>query len=398
MLTLCWYIFLHSSQNLGESTIPIKKRHHNTSISSDMAPPLVHMNSGSSEASDTTCGVAPSVNLTDWMKRRVMALYRSHSYEENNHNHKLSQSYPSYTDLNGGEESANHFYYPATIENTSGSLVTVVFDVSIEQILNPARSRSSLELASSMGSFGANNNCYQHTYDVAKEEDRYAVIDDAIPDSSKLEKDMFVLYRHSQGLANSASYPSTPTSSTPSSPVNYKSGNVYRQPLTSPSASSNMPAVNRYRLGKIVDVIESSESKNKQFIIQSVVSADGEDTLPLSAVAKQQAQPQQLVINRPNIRLLASPWFEEYKSELGLKSYDKLQQHVVLICQQQHQQQRQSKSFKSSSGNNNNSPFFGEAEQILDKNNQSSNINKILKDPQALISSFSKTFLGTIIY
>lgn len=360
-----------------------------------MAPPLVHMNSGSSEASDTTCGIAPSVNLTDWMKRRVMALYRSHSYEENNH--KLSQSYPSYTDLNGGEESANHFYYPATIENTSGSLVTVVFDFSIEQIVNPTRSRPSLELASSMGSFATNNKCYQHTYDVAKEEDKYAVIDDAIPDSSKLVKDMFVLYRHSQGLANSASYPSTPTSSTPSSPINYKSGNVYRQPLTSPSTSSNMPVVNRYRLGKIVDIIESSESKNKQFIIQSVVSVDGEDTLPLSAIAKQKAQPQQLVINRPNIRLLASPWFEEYKSELGLKSYDELQTHVVLIYQQQHQQQR-SKSFRNSSDNNNNSPFFGEAEQILDKNKQSSNINKILKDPQALISTFNKAFSGTIIY
>lgn len=346
-----------------------------------MAPPLAHMNSGSSEASEAASGIAPSVNLTDWLKRRVMALYRSHSLEESNHNHKLSQSYPSYVDLNGGEESANHFYYPATIENTSGSLVTVVFDVSIEQILNPARSRSSLELTSSqpiMGSFAANNKYYQHTYDVAKEEDKYAVIDDAIPDSSKLEKDMCVLYRYSQGSVNSASYPSTPTSSTPSSPVNYKSGNVYRQPLTSPSANNNIPAVNRYRLGKITDIIESSESKNKQFIIQPVVSADGEESLPLPAVAKQQQQ--QLVINRPNIRLLASPWFEEYKSELGLKSYDKLQSHVVLMCQQQHQQR--SKSFRS----------FGEAEQNMDKSSQSSNINKILKDP--LISSYSKAYLG----
>ena len=91
------------------------------------------------------------------------------------------------------------FYYPAVIENTSGSLVTVVFDVSLEQILG-ARARSThAELSASQPPAGSHR-CHQHTYDIAREEDKYAVIDDAVADSSRLERDVCVLYR-SQGIA-----------------------------------------------------------------------------------------------------------------------------------------------------------------------------------------------------
>ena len=86
---------------LGESTIPIKKRYHNASNSSDMAPPFTHTSSsGSSETNEAQTPSAPSVNLTDWLKRRVLALYRRGHEDEKGNGGQLSQSYPGYNTNN----------------------------------------------------------------------------------------------------------------------------------------------------------------------------------------------------------------------------------------------------------------------------------------------------------
>ncbi len=190
-----------------------------------MAPPPRTPESAPA-GSKTTSDFLNSLDLTDWHKRRVLALYRRSYANSDDKQKQLSASYPgSYSNpkhldllTNPGDEL---FYYPATIENTNGSLVTVVFDASIEQVIcnssAPGRSlsRAGAELASSqpsMGSYAAKN--YQHTFDVARDEEKYALIDDAQADAGNLEKEMLVLYRPAST--------STPSSSLPNSPSNYK--------------------------------------------------------------------------------------------------------------------------------------------------------------------------------
>lgn len=191
--------------------IPIKKRNYTTT--SQMAPPRILNESTGSQESQL------ALDLTDWHKRRVLAQYRR-NYTPTDTDKKLSASYPSYSKPDTSDDN-DMFYYPATIENTNGSLVTVLFDASIEQICSlKSVSRSGQELASSQPAYNTLKH-YQHTYDVARDEEKYALIDDAQPESGQLEKGVFVLYRVQ---VNSASYPSTPTNSTPSSPINYKLG------------------------------------------------------------------------------------------------------------------------------------------------------------------------------
>ncbi len=213
--------------------IPIKKRNQYFPNSSQMVAPLRNPNSAPSiltNTSKTSSDGLSSLDLTDWHKRRVLALYRrSFSESLDDKNKQLSASYPGHysnskqLDLFNGDEL---FYYPATIENTNCSLVTVVFDASIEQVLsdNSVRSlsRISVDLASSqpsLGSYAAKN--YQHTFDVARDEKKYSIIDDAQADASNLEKDMLVLYRSTSGF--------TPNSSMPTSPSNYKASGGCQQ-------------------------------------------------------------------------------------------------------------------------------------------------------------------------
>ena len=69
-----------------------------------MAPPFTHTSSsgssGSSETSEAQTPSAPSVNLTDWLKRRVLALYRRGLEDEKGNGGQLSQSYPGYNTNN----------------------------------------------------------------------------------------------------------------------------------------------------------------------------------------------------------------------------------------------------------------------------------------------------------
>lgn len=101
----------------------------------------------------------------------------------------------------------------------------------------------------------------------------------------------------------SSSYPTTPNSSNPSSPINYKLQ----------GQSSYTPPV-RYRLGKIIDTL--NESKSKFFIIQPVFLDPFQYA---SDIHESDASKQTQLVSRPNIRLLSPPWFFEYKNELGLK-------------------------------------------------------------------------------
>lgn len=336
---------LSPSISRGESTIPIKKRFHNSS-NSLMAPPRM--------LSDATVSQEAKIDLSDWLNRRVLALYRRSPNEDKK---QLSSSYPNYNKLD--YESDELFYYPATIENTNGSLVTVGFDATLDQLLNTrSSSRLGLELSSSqpvMNNYNLMKN-YQHTYDVAKDEEKYSLIDDAQANSGELEKDIYVLYRtQSAGLvSNSSSYPSTPTSSTPTSPINYKNSLQQASSLPNPSSLHN---VNRYRLGKIIDIKnESSESKSKFFIIQPIFVDTNNNFIQMQTNQDlQEIDNKTQLVSRPNIRLLSPPWFDEYKFELNLKNHKEIQLPVIMT----------SRKIKNNSYNNSD----------LEKNNS---INKIL--------------------
>lgn len=155
-------------QGIQDSRIPIKKRYF------DMAPPP-------SQSETVREENRINYDLSDWQKCHVLAMHRRFYPDEKK---QLSSSYPNYSKLE--LELDEVCYYPATIETTNGSVVKVVFDVSIEQLYNkrPA-SRLGIELTSSQPSLSSH---YEQTYDISREDEKYSIIDNAQPPADQLEK------------------------------------------------------------------------------------------------------------------------------------------------------------------------------------------------------------------
>ena len=167
-----------SIQGIQDSRIPIKKRYF------DMAPPpSQQQQSESIQQQDNQI----NYDLSDWQKCHVLAMHRRLHGDEKK---QLSSSYPNYSKLES--ELDEVCYYPATIETTNGSVVKVVFDVSIEQLYNkrPA-SRLGLELTSSQPSLSSH---YEQTYDITREDEKYSIIDNAQPPADQLEKGITTIY------------------------------------------------------------------------------------------------------------------------------------------------------------------------------------------------------------
>ena len=310
--------------NRGDSTIPLKKRMFAESVGPSMGPPthkslsdligqesMVSSFSPSASSFQLTLSENSKLNLSAWHKCRVLALYRRTSRQDRIQlstgmisSYKLSLSDPSYS-KSDHEQVDELFYYPATIESTNGSLVIVSFDVSIDQICKQDYSTS---LSSSYNLMTQ----YQQTYDIAKEDEKYSLIDDAQPQAEQLEKGLYVLYRSHTTSTNS--YPSTPTSAPSQSPLNYKAN-------TSAKNTAACSIMTRYRLGKIVEIKnESSEIKSKLFSIQPMMIDAKNNLITLDLGPNNSIQ----LVTRPNIRLISPPWFFEYKSELNLKTSQEL--------------------------------------------------------------------------
>ena len=79
------------------------------------------------------------------------------------------------------------------------------------------------------------------------------------------------------------------------------------------------------------------------------------------------------LVSRPNIRLLSPPWFIEYKTELSLKNYNKIQLPIMLPSRK-----------------------FGKNGGYFNNEQEESKINKILvKTPEA--NNLDKGYLGNCI-
>jgi hypothetical protein len=312
----------------GDSTIPIKKRvlpadlnqQSLLSRSNIMAPPslthktLSNLISGINEQSisknnffNQDKSAFLNLNLNDWHKNRVLALLRTNKFK-NNH----LQNSRAAANFNIEIDNEEFFYYPATIENTNGSHVTVSFDASLDLLIsNPSISNESLFSNSPTNT----TNQYQQIYDIAKDEDKYSLVDDAAPQADQLEKGLYVLYKH-QPLSTHSSTPTTPT---PTSPNN--------------NGKSNL--LTKYRLGKIMEVTEK-----KIFIIQPIYldstnnnfaqfnNNNNNNNKFINDKNEQNFEVNNGLCNfvtRPNIRLITPPWFSEYKQELNLKSSREIQ-------------------------------------------------------------------------
>ena len=154
-------------------------------------------------------------------------------------------------------------YYPGDIETVNGSLITVSYNE--ERV----------------------------TYDVFKDEERFSLIEDAQARLDKLEKGILVLFRVNNQNLNLSSHSSTPTS------IQIQASNV------SIDLNKNQKII-KYRLGRIIE-------KQKNFLVEPICLEFGSNSLISELVNHEW-------IDRPNIRLLQPPWFDEYKDELDLKS------------------------------------------------------------------------------
>ena len=224
-------------------------------------------------------------------------------------------------------------YYPACIQKINGTLITVIFEASSSTGTSNSGnagdsgvfSRSySVPLSASL-LVDSLNNTNQQTYDVARDGQKYALIEDAAPMPDHLEKGVYVLYRYQNSAQTVSSHPSTPTPSTPTSPVNnaMTASTTTTNTSSSSSTSSNAAANSefKYRLGKIVDTKE----KKKYYLIQPVNldtknnylnsfgASSGQSLESIKEMSKLQ------LVTRPNLRLLAPPWYSENKQELDLK-------------------------------------------------------------------------------
>lgn len=153
-------------------------------------------------------------------------------------------------------------YYPGDIETVNGTLVTVI------------------------------HNEERVTFDVSKDEERFSLIEDAQARLDKLEKGILVLFRVSNQNLSSSSHSSTPTSI----PIPVSN--------TSIDLNKSQKAI-KYRLGRIIE-------KQKNFLVEPICLEFGSNSIISELVNHEW-------IDRPNLRLLQPPWFDEYKDELDLR-------------------------------------------------------------------------------
>lgn len=293
---------LSPQMSRDESSIPLKKRVF-TSNSQEIG------SQSSNQQQQLLANMSPSVlfalaslnktasefNLSDWLKQRVLALCLTTS---NNNNNIIKRS-NSEESLSEEPISTNFIQYiPATIQSVNGALVTVAFEL-LESSIS-AQNKSFLS---------------DQQYDVSKDGQKYAVIEDAAPQADQLDKGLLVLYRHQ---SVSLSHPSTPTPTTPTSPPNSNINN------------NNKTTANefRYRLGRIID----TRDKKKYFLIQPINYAAATasfSSLADSSAAMKDTAKSSILVARPNLRLITPPWYSEYTQELDLKHFKDVQLNVI---------------------------------------------------------------------
>lgn len=230
----------------------------------DAATRLLMASAAAAAASSSPiCGVNPGLNLSDWLKQRVLVRVQSGGFR---------MTTASSEDLS---------YQPATIEVTNGSLVTV----HLESTGNSSDHSIDAQLSNMV--------C-----DVAKNEEKYSVIEDSAPAADNLKKGIYVLYR--------SSLPSSSTPSTPSTPK---------------SPTTQVTTCSKYRLGKITEI----NDRQKCYLIQAVTNlaaailTNGGGSHEEPADQRAAGNQSQFWITRPNLRLITPPWYSEHHQELGLK-------------------------------------------------------------------------------
>lgn len=150
------------------------------------------------------------------------------------------------------------------------------------------------------------------------------MVEDAPPVSTdQLEKGIYVLYKCTHGsqsgganssaaaLSLSHSSTPTPTPTTPTSPDHSDLSSTHYANSTNTASQQSV----RYRLGKIIDFKE----KSKSFLVQPVCLSTATASASADGIASSDLVSAEWV-KRLNLRLVAPPWFAEFKNELGLKS------------------------------------------------------------------------------
>jgi hypothetical protein len=245
----------------------------------------------------------PNLNLNDWLKHRVLvAQFLSSTSSPSNSLDIFFQHQKDTNEIISIYLNKNAFYLPGVIESVNGSTVTVSFS-NDQSFSNNNNSQDPLSI--SYPSTNKLSRLLYQKFDIAKDEEKYAIIDDSAPQADFLEKGIYVLFKNSTTSANSsASHPSTPTPITPTSPL-YQSTSTTQLGLS---------LSNGYRIGKIIDTNE----KSKLFLIQSIHLIY--DAQTKSVVESNLCKDNFQWITRPNIRLFYPPWYSEFKKELNLKS------------------------------------------------------------------------------
>ena len=347
--------------NRDESSIPLKKRAFNDAnqiqFLSNSSPPVLSLGlsyesflktnridpeetpSSTSlvQLSSETNTAIQGLNLSDWLKHRVLAICSSNILNEVNlfsnaniHNKRSSSTSIEYSLHNNNtreeidyEEANFVHYYLASIQKIDGTFVTVKFESNDPNSLSrsysvPSTSSSLNDSLDTSRSLNPN----QQTYDISKEGQKYSLIEDAAPLVEHLEKGVYVLYRCQNQIQQLISHPSTPTPSTPTSPINSNLN------ASNSSTASNCSEF-KYRLGKIVDIKE----KKKYFLVQPI-SLDTKNNYLNSLGSSQPLDnlkdlTKLQLVTRPNLRLLSPPWYSENKLELELKSYKDINLQIM---------------------------------------------------------------------
>lgn len=270
----------------------------------------------------------------------------ANSLLDNNTDSDDDESLP--TTLDGIESSSSAFidYYPAIIENTNGTLVTVSFPYAATSSEDSSPISLSQSLPSSLTNLSSQKSLVhsQQTFDVGRDSnDKYALVEDAAPQTDKLEKlkiGHYVLYKctsHGTSAGVSLSHSSTPT--TPTSPDHTQSGSnlIHNQQQTTSV---------RFRLGKIADI------KLPNYFRVEPVYVIGELFENMKASSGgggggNSPSLKQIEVKRPNLRLIEPPWYMEFEKELGLKSRYEIQRDDVVFQSKQLQQAIQLQRQKS---------------------------------------------------
>lgn len=289
--------------NRSESTIPLKKRmlsNEATSANKPLADPAT----------------SSTLDLSDWKQYRVLAIKR---VETNSNGHES-------TDEDLDDNDSNFIYYcPACIESVEGTLVTVSFSSTDDS----GSSSLSQSLPASLGrlaSTTATGAAPCTTFDVSRDEDKYAIVGDSSPPLDQLEIGLFVLYKCQTVASNvslSQSSTPTPTPTTPTSPADQITNTNAAPNSTASNTNTTTVGRSKYRMGKIIEIRES-----KSFLVQPMF-VDRTGALRKSNADLLSSE----WVKRPGIRLVSPPWYEDFVDEFNLKSSKEITPQMVLAQQ-----------------------------------------------------------------